>query len=410
MVGGGVIGLAIAWQAATAAGMAVTVVDPRPGHGATWAAAGMLAPVGEAHFGEEALTRSTWPPARAWPAIRPGPRSGVRAARSTTGPAAPCWSPLDASDRAATDDVLAYHQALGLAARRLDLDRVPPMPSRCWPPGSGAVPTWPRTTRWTTAGWSTRSWLPAGPAGSPSSRTRSDRDRRRPQVGPAGWPSVAGGGCRAAGTVVLAAGCRSGQLGRHPRAASALRCGRSRASPSGCVPRTGPRLRRTVRGLVHGPELLPGPPGPTGRWWSEPPSRRRASTSTVQAGAVRDLLDDARRLVPAIDEYELVETTTGLRPGSPDNAPIVGATGLPGPAGGHRPLPERHPAGPDRPPARWCGSWRRRTGPWPGRLRGGAGDSGPTAADFAHVRTVRFGRRTGPGEVGTPGRRSEVEP
>ena len=50
----------------------------------------------------------------------------------------------------------------------------------------------------------------------------------------------------------------------------------------------------------------------------------------VRAGAVSDLLDDARRLVPSLEEYELVETTTGLRPGSPDNAPIVGPTGLPG--------------------------------------------------------------------------------
>ena len=50
----------------------------------------------------------------------------------------------------------------------------------------------------------------------------------------------------------------------------------------------------------------------------------------VQAGAVGDLLDDARRLVPSLEEYELVDTTTGLRPGSPDNAPIVGATDIAG--------------------------------------------------------------------------------
>ena len=31
-----------------------------------------------------------------------------------------------------------------------------------------------------------------------------------------------------------------------------------------------------------------------------------------------------------MDEYELSETTTGLRPGSPDNGPIVGATDIPG--------------------------------------------------------------------------------
>ena len=47
---------------------------------------------------------------------------------------------------------------------------------------------------------------------------------------------------------------------------------------------------------------------------------------TVQVGAVGDLLSDARRLVPSLEEYELFDTTTGLRPGSPDNAPIVGVT------------------------------------------------------------------------------------
>jgi glycine oxidase len=51
---------------------------------------------------------------------------------------------------------------------------------------------------------------------------------------------------------------------------------------------------------------------------------------TVQVGAVHDLLRDARAIVPALDEYELVETSTGLRPGSPDNAPLVGITAMEG--------------------------------------------------------------------------------
>ena len=46
VVGAGVIGLSCGWQAA-AAGLSVVVIDPHPGHGATWAAAGMLAPAGE---------------------------------------------------------------------------------------------------------------------------------------------------------------------------------------------------------------------------------------------------------------------------------------------------------------------------------------------------------------------------
>ena len=54
VVGGGVIGLGVAWRARLA-GLSVTLVDPAPGAGASWAAAGMLAPVTEVHYGEEAL-------------------------------------------------------------------------------------------------------------------------------------------------------------------------------------------------------------------------------------------------------------------------------------------------------------------------------------------------------------------
>src|SRR5690606_41764660 len=46
VVGGGIVGLAVAWCAARA-GLTVTVLDPAPGDGATHAAAGMLAPVTE---------------------------------------------------------------------------------------------------------------------------------------------------------------------------------------------------------------------------------------------------------------------------------------------------------------------------------------------------------------------------
>jgi glycine oxidase len=54
VVGGGVIGLSVAWRLA-AAGVSVAVYDETPGNGASWAAAGMLAPLSEARFGEEDL-------------------------------------------------------------------------------------------------------------------------------------------------------------------------------------------------------------------------------------------------------------------------------------------------------------------------------------------------------------------
>ena len=52
--------------------------------------------------------------------------------------------------------------------------------------------------------------------------------------------------------------------------------------------------------------------------------------TTVTAGAVHDLLRAAIDLVPAVAELELVEATARLRPGTPDNAPLLGPTGLGG--------------------------------------------------------------------------------
>ena len=55
VVGGGVIGLACAWRAAQR-GLRVLVLErDTPGAGASGVAAGMLAPVTEADFGEEEL-------------------------------------------------------------------------------------------------------------------------------------------------------------------------------------------------------------------------------------------------------------------------------------------------------------------------------------------------------------------
>jgi glycine oxidase len=44
----------------------------------------------------------------------------------------------------------------------------------------------------------------------------------------------------------------------------------------------------------------------------------------VTAGGVHELLREAYRLLPDIAELELVEAAAGLRPGTPDNVPLVG--------------------------------------------------------------------------------------
>jgi glycine oxidase len=56
----------------------------------------------------------------------------------------------------------------------------------------------------------------------------------------------------------------------------------------------------------------------------------RGFDTTVTAGAVFELLRDASELVPGISELVIDELSAGLRPGTPDNAPVIGPGALPG--------------------------------------------------------------------------------
>src|SRR5215218_9002293 len=117
VVGGGVVGLGVAWRAAQA-GMAVTVVDPAPGRGASWAAAGMLAPVTEVHYGEQALLRLNLAAAARWPGFAAeleeaaGRPPGYLACGTLT-------VARDADDLAVIDELYRFQQGLGLEVERL---------------------------------------------------------------------------------------------------------------------------------------------------------------------------------------------------------------------------------------------------------------------------------------------------
>jgi glycine oxidase len=59
-------------------------------------------------------------------------------------------------------------------------------------------------------------------------------------------------------------------------------------------------------------------------------SEERGPDLTVTAGAVHDLLRDAMSVLPVTSELILAETCAGLRPGTPDNGPVVGGCGVEG--------------------------------------------------------------------------------
>jgi glycine oxidase len=56
----------------------------------------------------------------------------------------------------------------------------------------------------------------------------------------------------------------------------------------------------------------------------------RGFDARVTAGGVHDLLHDAIEVVPEVEELELAETLARWRPGTPDNAPLLGPSPLPG--------------------------------------------------------------------------------
>ena len=327
VVGGGVIGLTVAWEAA-GTGMTVAVVDPSPGNGATRAAAGMLAPVGEANFGEAPLTALNIEAARAWPAFAAAleaeaGRSVGYVDRGTLLVAA------DASDRTAIDDLLAYRQGLGLRAERLtsrECRSHEPLLAPGVSGGADLVGDHQVDNRRLVG------TLLEGCRARGVDLIEDEVSEVLVEDGRAAGVVLRRAGRRSAGTVVVAAGCRSGQLGGIPvslrppvRPVHGLTL-RLRA------PDRAPVLRRTVRGLVHARSCYLVPRADrtvvVGATVEE-----RGFDRSVRAGAVSDLLDDGRRLVPSLDEYELAEMTTGLRPGSPDNGPIVGPSGPGGPAG-----------------------------------------------------------------------------
>ncbi|MGA8723616.1 MAG: glycine oxidase ThiO [Acidimicrobiales bacterium] len=323
VVGAGVIGLSIAWRSAVA-GLTVTLVDPAPGRGATWAAAGMLAPVSEAHFGEEELVALNLAAARDWPTFA----SELEAASGRSVHYTPLGMLLvaaDPSDRDATDRLLRFQHALELRARRLsaaECRAAEPLLAAGVCGGAELGEDHQVDNRALAVA------LEVACEASGVSMIRDEVSGLCVEYGRLTGVSLRSGEQRSAHSVVLCAGCRSGELPGLPEDL------RPPVRPvKGLTLRLGagdsPRLRRTVRGLVHGRScyLVPRADGTlvVGATVEE-----KGFDLSVQAGAVLELLDSARRIVPVVDEYELLETTTGLRPGSPDNGPLVGETPIAG--------------------------------------------------------------------------------
>ena len=131
------------------------------------------------------------------------------------------------------------------------------------------------------------------------------------------------------GQVLLAAGSWSNQIAGSSRRRPAARSAREGQIVRFDGPADPLLLSRNIRGMVKGSHLYLVSRA-SGRIVAGATVEEQGFDTTVTVGAVHDLLRDAIELVPAVSELELVETLAGLRPGTPDNAPIVGPTTIDG--------------------------------------------------------------------------------
>jgi glycine oxidase len=325
VAGGGVIGTAIAWRAALA-GLDVVLVDPDVGDAASGVAAGMLAPVSEALFGEGALLAINLLAVQRFPsfAAELEDATGHDVGLRREGTLAIAYDP---GDLAALRRLTDFRRSAGLDAEELDSRACRRLEPFLTPDVHGGV---------VFAGdWSVdnRRYVAALRVAMAAAKVRISRGRVT-------QAQVAGGRVRGVGladgtvidssAVVVAAGCASGTVAGLPgplRAAvrpvkgQLLRLRHPEAMP--------PVISHTIRATVRGADVYLVPRA-DGEVVVGATSEERGPDRTVTAGAVHDLLHDAMSVLPVTSELILAETCAGLRPGTADNGPIVGGCGVDG--------------------------------------------------------------------------------
>jgi len=326
VVGGGIIGLAVAWRAREH-GMSVTVLErDATGGGTSHVAAGMLAPVAEVEFGEpgrrvlELGLRS----AELWPRfaaeLEIAAEMPVGLMRTGT-----LLLARDEDQARELERQLAFRDSLGLRVQRL-------RPSEAREREPALAPTM-------------RLALEAPDDHSVDPRQVLSALRRACERGgvrlreqtPVLGVELDGDGKRVTGVrledgelmsaseVVLAAGPWSERIAGLPAHARVpIRPVKGQIlrlrDPAGAG-----LLRRVVR--FEGGYLLPRADG---RYVLGATVEERGFELLPTAGGVYELLRDAQELVPGVRELEIEELSVGLRPGTPDNAPVIGRGALEG--------------------------------------------------------------------------------
>lgn len=322
VVGGGAVGLACAWRLAQRGAEVALVERSTPPAGATRVAAGMLAPVGELSFGEPELLKLTLEAAGLYPGFVEELES---AAGRRTG-----YRRLGALHVALDRDEAAQLRRVHDLQRSLELEAEWLSPRRCRELEPGLTPSFaggvhapeeaavdPRAL--------SEALLAACAEQGVELRVGDEVEAALLDGGRiAGVRTADGTELRAAATV-LAAGAWSGQAEWLPEEARpAVR------------PVKGQALELRARGgaapceRIVASERVYLVPRPDCRLIAGATVEEAGFDTAVTGGGVHELLREAYRLLPDVAEMELVEASAGLRPGTPDNLPLVGPSPVEG--------------------------------------------------------------------------------
>lgn len=322
IVGGGVVGLCCAWRLARSGAKAVVLDRAEPPAGATRVAAGMLAPIGELAFGEPELLKMTIAAADLYPdfaaELEATAELGTGYARHGA-----LHIALDRDEASELRRVHDLQRSLGLGAEWLPPRRCRELEPGLTPSFNGGVHA-PDEAAIDPRQMTAALLAALAKAGA---EVRSGTDVVAPLLSGERLEGVrtGAGDELLADHVVLATGAWAGAEGWLPEAA------RPPVRPvKGEILELRSADGRPPCERIVASERVYLVPRPDGRLIVGATTEERGFDATVTAGGVHELLREAYRLLPDVAEMELVESMAGLRPGTPDNLPLIGPGALDG--------------------------------------------------------------------------------
>ncbi|MCX2164140.1 glycine oxidase ThiO [Corynebacterium auriscanis] len=322
IIGAGIIGLTTALELVREGipGQSIAVVDPAPISGASWVAGGMLAPVAEVQYGQEALYPLMMRSAELWPDLIAFVRrlsdlpTGFRD-ESTLVVAA------DRADATHLSELMEHQSHNGMTIRRIPLRRARAIEPGLSPQLSGAVE------------------IPGDHQVNPRLFCAATMDALA-RCGVTMVRAQATGLLTDAGTCT-AVKLRDGNVVGVEK--SVYLCNGLGANDVEGAPRLPVRPVRGDLVRLAVPHSLPTPVDRVIRGFVEdrPIYVIPRTDATIAVGAtsreddrvrpgvdgVHTLLRDAIRVVPGLEECEFVEALAGARPGTPDDLPLLGTVG-----------------------------------------------------------------------------------